>query len=374
LSKKIYIIAAEPSADLHGSALLHELKKLDPDLQTIGWGGDQMAAEGHRLDVHYREASFMGFVEVVRNLPRILSLFKKTKKSILEFRPDLVLLMDYPGFNLRMARWCKEQGFTVYYYISPQVWAWKEKRVETIRRYVDELFVILPFEEPYFRSKNVHVHYYGHPLAQRIVRFQKAADFKSKNGLDDRTILALLPGSRRQEIQAMLPIFLNAAQQRPDLQAVLAGMSLHRALYERIMDREGIRIPVVYDDTYQLLAHAGLACVTSGTATLETALFGVPQLVCYKGGRLSYYIARQLIKVKYISLVNLILDRPLVPELIQDDLSAERILTGLRDLESPEINEQIRSGYRSLQDLLLQEDPSTRIAEYIHQFLGEKGG
>ncbi len=374
MTKKVYIIAAEPSADLHGAALLHELRRIAPEVQTLGWGGDKMAAEGHRIEVHYREASFMGFSEVIKNLPKILSLFRKTKKSILNSRPDLILLMDYPGFNLRMAKWCKKQGFKVYYYISPQVWAWKEKRVETLRQYVDELFVILPFEEPYFRGKNVSVHYFGHPLAKRIQQFEKSPSFRDRHGLDDRPLLALLPGSRRQEIRTMLPVFLQTAQKRPDLQAVLAGMSLHRELYESIMSTEGCTIKIVYDDTYQVLAHAQLACVTSGTATLETALFGVPQLVCYKGNPLSYYIARQLIKVKYISLVNLILDQPLVPELIQDQMSSTTLPAALQEIESSEINARIREGYRKLQDLLLREDPSIRIAEYIAKQLSTVTG
>ncbi|MBK9272016.1 MAG: lipid-A-disaccharide synthase [Saprospiraceae bacterium] len=352
---KWYIIAAEASGDLHGSQLIRALKDLHPDSETRGWGGDLMLKEGHQLDVHYRSASFMGFVEVLKNLPKIVKLFRITKKNIDTYKPDAIILVDYPGFNLRMAKWASEKGFKVFYYIAPQLWAWKEKRIEIIKRYVSKLFVILPFEEKYFRERGVNASYYGHPLSKSIQEFKTSAEFIQYKKKLNQPILALLPGSRIQEIKTMLPFFLNAVKDLKGVQIMVAGMTQHKALYTSILVEHSANIELYYDSTYQILSIADFAFVTSGTATLETGLFGVPQIVCYKGNPLSYIIAKRLIKIKYISLVNLILDKAVITELIQDQLNAENLRLELQKLMNPEHKNKILEGYQSLHKLLYNE-------------------
>jgi len=363
LKLKLYIIAAEASGDLHGSQLLHALKNLNPEIETRGWGGDLMAKEGHQLDVHYCKASFMGFVEVIKNLPYILRLFKITKKSIQSFQPDAIILMDYPGFNLRMAKWAHLEGYKVFYYIAPQIWAWKEKRIEIIKKYVDKLFVILPFEENYFEERGVNVSYYGHPLANSINKFETNSFFKEYKQVAHQAILALLPGSRVQEIKTMLPVFLESVKDLKDVKILLAGMHQHQDLYLSILGDSSSQVEIYYDSTYQILSIADFALVTSGTATLETGLFGVPQIVCYKGNPLSYMIAKKLIKIKYISLVNLILDRPLVTELIQDSMNANNLRLELEKLMEPEHKNKILEGYQSLHSSLYNENSYHLTAE-----------
>lgn len=305
------------------------------DVQIHAWGGDLMEKAGAMILKHYKELAFMGFWEVLTNIRTISRNFKLCREQILDFKPDAVVFIDYPGFNLRMAKFCKEQGIKTLYYISPQVWAWKQNRVKKIKEFVDQMYVILPFEKPFYDQFGYEVEFVGHPLIDAIENFKKEAltgtDFRAKHGLDDRPIIALLPGSRNQEIKVKLPIMLSVIHQFKDYQFVIAGApSKDKPFYEEFL--VGSNVALVENDTYNLLnnSHAGL--VTSGTATLETALFKVPEVVCYKGSNISYQIAKRVIKVKYISLVNLIQDKEIVKELIQGELTKENIVLELKKL------------------------------------------
>ena len=321
---RYYLIAGEASGDLHGSHLIRAIKNADKEAAIRCWGGDLMQeASGNEVVKHYRQLAFMGFLEVVKNLPTILSNLKFCKKDILAFRPDVLVLIDYPGFNLRIAKWAKKQGFKVAYYISPQVWAWKENRGKEMKRSIDEMMVILPFEKDYFAKKwNWPVAYVGHPLMEAIQNFKG----KNKSALRfEKPVIALLPGSRKQEISIKLPLMLEVTEIFPDYQFIIAkAPGIEDAFYESYIHRSP-NISTLSNQTYALLQQATAALVTSGTATLETALFGVPQVVCYKGSRISYEIARRVIKVKFISLVNLIMNQPVIPELIQNDLNRQRL-------------------------------------------------
>lgn len=365
---KYYIIAGEASGDLHGSNLIKELKKLDTTASIRCWGGELMEAAGGTLVKHYRDLAFMGFIEVVKNLPTILNNLKFCKQDIQHFQPDVLVLIDYPGFNLRMAKWAKEQGFKVIYYISPQVWAWKESRTKTIKQVVDKMLVILPFEKEFYDKWNYKVEYVGHPLAQVVHDFLGQAP---KPSLSTKPIIAVLPGSRKQEVATKLPIMLSVAKEFPQYQFIVAkAPSLENDFYEGILkDYPGTQ--TVKNETYNLLAQAGAALVTSGTATLETALFGVPQVVCYKGSSVSYQIAKRLIKIKYISLVNLIMDKPVVKELIQNDLTTANLKKELEDiLHNPRRAAQIKTDYQALKNLLQQQhSASARAAQEIVGFL-----
>ena len=377
---KYYIIAGEASGDLHGSWLVRGLHQADPDARVRGWGGDLMAREGMQLDVHYRDTAFMGFVEVVRNLPTILRLMAKCKRDILAFQPDALILIDYPGFNLRMAQWARARGIKVFYYISPQVWAWKEGRVATIRRAVDRMFVILPFEQAFYARHGIEVSYFGHPLVDEVTDFLEGqapdrAAFAERHGLDtDTPIVALLPGSRKQEIRRALGVMLEVAQRQPHRQFVIAGApSMDPECYSPFFARaRSDNLHLVHNQTWPLLSVADAALVTSGTATLETAMFGVPQVVCYRGNYLSYLIARRLIKVPYISLVNLIMGEALVTELIQDDFNAARTAAELDQLFDPERLAQVQSGYAALRKKLGQPGVARRVADEIVSLLSQK--
>jgi lipid-A-disaccharide synthase len=313
---RYYIIAGEASGDLHGSNLIKALHKKDTAADIRCWGGDRMQAAGATLVKHYRDLAFMGFVEVIKHLPVILRNIDFCKKDILEYKPDVLVLIDYPGFNMRIAEWARKQGIKIVYYISPQVWAWKEKRVEKIRRDVDLMLVILPFEVDFYNKWNYKVQYVGHPLIE-VVQEELSTPVKQ---LSNKPIIALLPGSRKQEIALKLPIMLQMVEHYPECQFVVAqAPSQPEELYTSIIGNK--KVLIAKNETYNLLKQARAALVTSGTATLETALFKVPQIVCYKGNQVSYWLAKKLIKVKYISLVNLIMDRPVVKELIQGDLN-----------------------------------------------------
>jgi lipid-A-disaccharide synthase len=364
--ERLYIIAGEASGDLHGAALVRALRARRPDLQIRGWGGDQMAAAGCTVVKHYRDLAFMGFVEVLRNLRTIRGNFAFARRDIAAFRPDAVIFIDYPGFNLRLLPWVKRQGIRTVWYIAPQVWAWHQSRVRQIRQFVDELLVILPFEKEFFESHGVPCHFTGHPLAHRIATYRPDPGFSARYGLDaDRPLIALLPGSRSQEIRGMLPVMLEVARTRPDLQwALAAAPSQPDELYQALIPRDNPLV-IVRNATYDLLAHARAAMVTSGTATLETALFGVPQVVVYKGNPLSYQIARRLIRVRYISLVNLLLDRPLVRELIQGELTVPHLHQALAELLDPDGAARIREGYDALRQSLAGSDASAKAAEII---------
>lgn len=366
MGRRIYILAGEASGDLHAGALVRALKELQPDLQIRGWGGDHMAAAGCTVVKHYRDLAFMGFVEVVRNLSTIRRNFAFARKDILDFRPDTVVFVDYPGFNLRLLPWVKRQGFRTVWYIAPQVWAWHASRVKILRRWADELLIILPFEAEFFASHGVTARFVGHPLASRIGSFRADPQFRTKWGLDpEGPIAALLPGSRGQELQGILPVMLETARRRADLQWVIAAApSLPDSLYLEMIP-EGQAIHLVRDATYDLLAHSHVALVTSGTATLETALFRVPEVVLYKGNPISFWIARRLVNIAYISLVNLLLDRPHVRELIQHEMTAEKVLEALQELEDPVQRQRIMEGYEELWKSLGGRDASSEAAQVI---------
>lgn len=365
---KYYIIAGEASGDLHGSNLIKELVKLDRQAQIRAWGGDKMKDAGADVVKHYRDLAFMGFIEVIKNLPTILDNLKFCKKDILQFQPDVLVLIDYPGFNLRIAKWAKQQGLKIIYYISPQVWAWKEGRVKSIKQVVDKMLVILPFEEKFYQQWSYKVEYVGHPLVQVVNDFLEK---HSKEELSEKPIVALLPGSRKQEVAKKLPIMLEASKNFQDYQFVVAKTSsLDENFYSDFL-KGYPNVSSVKDQTYSLLSQATAALVTSGTATLETALFGVPEVVCYKGSNVSYQIAKRLVKIKYISLVNLIMDKPIVKELIQTDLTVNNLVKELDSiLHKGQKVQQIKNDYADLKHLLQKEsNASARAAQEIVGFL-----
>lgn len=346
-----YIIAGEASGDLHGSNLIRAIRQQDPVSEIRCWGGDMMEAAGAQLVKHYRDLAFMGFAEVVQNLPTILRNIRFCKADILAFQPDVLVLIDYPGFNLRIAEWGKTKGLRIAYYISPQVWAWKENRVKKMKQCIDTMLCILPFEKDYYKTRwNWEVEYVGHPLVEVIERKQLEA-----NSLETlpRSIIALLPGSRKQEISKKLPIMLEVAKSFPAYEFVVAkAPGLEDAFYAPFLAAYQ-NVSSVRNQTYDLLMRSKAALVTSGTATLETALFAVPEVVCYKGSNISYQIAKRLIRIKYISLVNLIMDKPVVKELIQDTLTTANLVTELNALlHNEERKKQLAQDYTALKDLL----------------------
>ncbi|HBF19748.1 MAG: lipid-A-disaccharide synthase [Owenweeksia sp.] len=323
---KYYIIAGEASGDLHGSNLMKALKKKDPQADFRVWGGDRMAAEGGELVKHFKDLAFMGFVEVVMNLRTILGNLRFCKSDLDDYNPDALILIDYPGFNLRMAEYAHLKGYKVIYYISPQIWAWKQNRVHKIKRTVDRMLCILPFEKEFYARFDFDVDFVGHPLIDAIDGREVVNPVQRKDslGLSEKPVIALLPGSRKQEISSMLPVMLKAVQKKKDYQVVIAAApSQDRSFYEDLIGNA--QVEIVEGRTYDLLEVADAALVTSGTATLETALFKVPEVVCYKGSWMSYWIARQLVKVNYISLVNLIMDKEVVTELIQGEMNPRRV-------------------------------------------------
>lgn len=369
---KYYFIAGEASGDLHGSNLAKALLEKDKDAAIQGWGGDLMQTAGVTITKHYKELAFMGFAEVVKNIRTIFKNFKLCKEDITQFKPYTIVLIDYPGFNLRMAKWAKEQGYKVVYYISPQIWAWKESRIHSIKKYVDEMIVILPFEKDFYKKHHYEVHYVGHPLLNLI------NDFKNKHsrelvmaelGLKTEKIIALLPGSRKQEISIKLPIMLSAVKHFPSYQFIVAkAPGTDESFYKEIISGYE-NVSTIENKTYQLLSVAEAALVTSGTATLETALFKVPEIICYKGGNISYQLAKRLIKIKYIGLVNLILDRPLVQELIQKELNEKNILEELNTIVlGGSKRTTIMKGYEDLQNILQStENASILAAEIVYE-------
>lgn len=369
---RYYIISGEASGDLHGSNLIRELKKADDQANFRCWGGDLMLAAGGEIVKHYRSLAFMGFVEVIRNLGKIRANFKFCKQDILSYQPDVVILIDYPGFNLRMARYIHERGLKVFYYISPQVWAWNRSRVKKIKKFVDQMFVILPFEKAFYEEYNYKVDFVGHPLLDAIKGGMLTSDkeeFRIKNNLDSKKIIALLPGSRKQEINLMLPVMLQLVKKYPDYQFVLAGApSIEHEFYSSYLISTDVR--VVYNETYNLLAGAYAAVVTSGTATLETALFRVPEVVCYSGNYFSYLLAKMLIRVKYISLVNLIMDHKIVQELIQNELNAKNLINEMdRILLDENYRNQMLKNMDELAKKLGGQGASERTAKLMINYL-----
>lgn len=363
---KYYIIAGEASGDLHGSNLMKALKQKDSDVEFRFWGGDLMKAQGGDLVKHYRDLAFMGFLEVAKNLRTILNNIKFCKQDIRVYKPDVLILVDYPGFNLRIAKFAKELGIKVVYYISPQLWAWKESRVEIIRKYVDEMMVILPFEEDFYKKHGVHSHFVGHPLLDAISNLKEinVENFKAENGLNEKEIIALLPGSRKQEVEKMLDMMLSVRPYFKEHQFVIAGApSLPKEFYQQYVDDN---VHFVSNKTYDLLRCSKAALVTSGTATLETALLNIPEVVCYRGSKISYAIAKRLVKnINYISLVNLIMDREVVKELIQNDLNTSNLVEELKKILVGEKRDQVLKDYELLREKLGGEGASENAAEVI---------
>lgn len=374
---RYYIIAGEASGDLHGSYLVKELKHLDVGADIRCWGGDKMAAAGATLVKHYSELAFMGFVEVIKNLPTIFRNLAFCKQDILQYKPGVLILIDYPGFNLRIAGWAKKQGIKIVYYISPQVWAWKESRVKGIKNNVDKMLVILPFEKDFYSKWNYAVEYVGHPLIE-VVDSWKASHAASAGGyrpfLNDHlpgALIAVLPGSRRQEILKKLPVMLEVSKNFPGFRFIVAkAPGIDNDFYDQLLAPYS-NVSSVVNKTYELLNEAKAALVTSGTATLETALFDVPEVVCYKGSAISYQIARRLIKIKYICLVNLIMDKEVVKELIQDKLTPENLTRALKEiLYDPAKQLQLNKDYTALKALLSKEgNASANAAKSIYSFV-----
>ncbi|MFO7746150.1 MAG: lipid-A-disaccharide synthase [Psychroflexus sp.] len=364
---KYYIIAGEASGDLHASNLMQAIREKDASADFRFWGGDLMQEVGGTLVKHYRELAFMGFWEVITNLKTILKNIKICKEDVSRFQPDAIIFVDYPGFNMRIAKWAKEQGIATHYYVSPQIWAWKENRIKDIKRDVDHMYVILPFEKDFYEEKHdFKVHFVGHPLLDQIEKRKEISfeDFKDKHQLDDKPIIALLPGSRKQEISKMLTVMLSVVPNYPSYQFVIAGApSQDEEFYTSIVSDSKVKL--IQNDTYNLLSKSHAALVTSGTATLETALFDVPEVVCYKGNLISYLIAKQIVKLDYISLVNLIMDREVVKELIQNEFTSKKLKIELDKILDSSKRKTLLSDYKDLKTKLGGVGASRRTAELI---------
>jgi lipid-A-disaccharide synthase len=362
---KYYIIAGEASGDLHASNLIREIRKLDPSAEFRCWGGDLMEKQGGVIVKHYRDLAFMGFLEVLVNLRTILGNLGFCKQDILEYRPDALILVDYPGFNLRIAKFAHNHKVPVIYYISPQLWAWKQSRVKTIRSSVDKMIVILPFEKEFYAKQGVEVEFAGHPLLDALAEKTASPVVPDKG----KRLVALLPGSRQQEIKKVLPVMLSVTGYFPDVDFAIAGVAaLGEDFYRKLIPDSAV--PVIMNRTYDLLKQSSAALVTSGTATLETALIGIPEVVCYKGGAVSYLIARQVIKVKYISLVNLIMDKPIVRELIQGQLNTQNIREELELLlNDRDYRDRMAGGFDDLRRHLGGAGASAKAASVVVRFL-----
>lgn len=372
---KYYIIAGEASGDLHASNLMKELKVQDPDASFRFWGGDLMQAQGGELVKHYRETAFMGFLTVVKNLGKIRANFNLCEKDLLDFDPDVLILVDYPGFNLRMAKFARKHHIRVHYYISPKVWAWKESRVKKIKAYVDRMFTIFPFETEFYQKHDYEVSFGGNPLLDAIEsrpnKGEKFTEFAKRNSLSDKPIIALLAGSRKQEIERVLPVMLECVGSFPDYQFVIAAApAITKEFYASVVGETDVQF--VYGQTYDLLQQSQAAVVTSGTATLETALLRIPQVVCYLtgGGKILFEIGKRILKVKYISLVNLIMDKLIVKELIQHTCTKEMITEELNQiLFEKEYRSQMFHNYQLLNEKLGGPGASARFARMIYQDL-----
>ncbi|WP_224491602.1 lipid-A-disaccharide synthase [Robertkochia flava] len=366
---KYYLIAGEASGDLHGSNLIKALAKTDPDANFRCWGGDLMQAAGATLVRHYKEQSFMGFFEVLKNLPAIFRNITSCKEDIEAYKPDVIIFIDYSGFNLRIAKWAKENSFRTFYYVSPQVWASREGRIKAIKRDIDEMFVILPFEKEFYEKKHQFpVNFTGHPLLDALDQQKRTQPdaFRKEFNLDEREIIALLPGSRKQEITNMLEVMLKVAAGYKQYQFVIAGApSQDFDFYRQFIGSS--HVSFIPGRTYDLLHASKAALVTSGTATLETALLKIPQVVCYKANWISYQIAKRIITLKFISLVNLIMDREVVTELIQDDFNEKRLKEELDHILDPEVRSRILSDYEELEQKLGGKGASEKAAKLIYE-------
>ena len=365
---KYYLVAGEASGDLHGANLMKALKDADASPEFRYFGGDKMKAEGGELVKHYADMAFMGFTEVLLNLQTILRNMKACKQDIKAYAPDVLILIDFPGFNLKIAEFAKQQGIKVCYYISPKVWAWNQKRVLKIKKVVDKMFCILPFEVAFYRQWGMEVDYVGNPLLDEKAAFVPDPQFRSKNNLGDSDIIAFLPGSRKQEIERLLPDMLSITEDFPDHQFVVAAApGFLTAYYQQFIGGKNVRL--VFGQTYDLLNVAHAAVVASGTATLETALFKVPQVVVYRGGAISIAIARMLVKIRFISLVNLIMDREIVTELIQEDCNQANITEYLVSLTGGTKREEMLDDYNDLAVIMGDPGASARTAKLILSFL-----
>lgn len=370
-NSKFYIIAGEASGDLHASNLMRAMLAEKSDCEFRFWGGDEMIKVSNTCVKHIKELAFMGFVEVLMNIKTIFKNLKSCKDDILQYKPDAIILVDYPGFNLRIAKWAHQQNIKVIYYISPQIWAWKQNRVYTIKKVVDEMYVILPFEKDFYKKFDFEVTYIGHPLLDAIENYKKTNEisllqFIEQNKLSNKPIIAVLPGSRKQEVSKKLPIMLDALKDFKEYQIVIAGApNLEPDFYQPYIERSN-NLHLVHSKTYDLLSCSELAVVTSGTATLETALFEVPEVVCYIGSPVSYLIAKQLIKIKFISLVNLIMNREVVKELIQNNCNAQTIKNEVSQLiiGKPK-REQMLNDYKELKKILGEGGASKKIAQSL---------
>jgi len=365
-----YLIAGEASGDLHGSNLMREIVALDPSARFRFWGGDKMAKYGGEPVKHINELAFMGFKEVLLNIRAIFKNLSLCKKELREYKPDVLVLIDYPGFNMRIAKFAKKIGIKVTYYIAPQAWAWNQSRVKALKRDVDQLLVILPFEKEFFSRHGINTTFVGHPLLDALQMHEiiSKSNFPI-SGSENNPLIALLPGSRAQEIEAALPVMARVADKFPQCRFVIAGLSLHdNGFYEQILEKcnNKANIEVVFDQTYSLLSHSTAAIVTSGTATLETALLNIPQVVCYRIGGISYQIAKRLIKIKYISLVNLVANRQVVRELIQKDFNEETLATELHNLiNNRQYRNKMLEEYQNVKNLIGGPGASKRAAEEV---------
>jgi len=359
---KYYIIAGEASGDLHASNLIREISKIDRESSFRGWGGDLMQMQGADIVKHYRELAFMGFTEVLINLHTIIDNFRACKNDILFFNPDVIILVDYPGFNIRIAGFARKKGFRVFYYISPQLWAWHVSRVKKIKKSIDKMFVILPFEKEFYFKFGVSVDFVGHPLLDAI------SETGEENDLTPRDIIAILPGSRKQEIRKILPAMLSVIPFFKNNRFIIAGMSsIGKEFYEKFIEHYNIEI--VIDDTYTLLRKSAAAIVTSGTATLETAILNVPQVVCYKANPISYLLARWLARIKFIALPNLIAGGEVVKELIQNNLNTGNLACELKGLLTLEIASAIKKDYEKIRSALGAKGSSERTARLMINYL-----
>ncbi|NHB67190.1 lipid-A-disaccharide synthase [Perlabentimonas gracilis] len=362
---KYYLIAGEASGDLHASNLMQGILQHDPQAQFRFFGGDLMASKGGELVKHYREMSFMGFWEVLVNLRQISRNLNYCKKDIAQYKPDAVILVDYPGFNMRIARFAKQAGYKVFYYIAPKVWAWKESRVKALRKYVDKLLIIFPFEVDYFKKHGIDAVYCGNPLVDSLVEAERDGAFIQRNELGTKPIIALLAGSRVQEVKHNLPVMISLAGKLSAYQLVIAGApSLDYSVYEPYV--KGSEVKIIFNQTQELLKHSVAAVVTSGTATLEAALLNVPEVVCYRGSLASMLIAGMFIKVKYISLVNLIMNAEVVRELIQFKLNSQTLFDELSSvLPGQPGREKMLNNFAQLREILGDKGASNRFAEAI---------
>ena len=344
------------------------LSENDDQSEFRFWGGDLMQSAGGTLVKHYRDLAFMGFSEVIMNLRTILNNIKFCKRDILKYQPNVLILVDYPGFNMRIAEFASSKGMKVFYYISPQIWAWKKSRVHKIKKVVDKMFVILPFEKAFYARYDYPVEFVGHPLLDAIndtKKYQPEKEFRRRNQLSEKPLVALFAGSRKQEISRMLPVMLNIVNDFPDYQFVVAGApSIDESFYHRMMNKSNVILTA--GETSNLLQHAHAALVTSGTATLEVALYNVPQVVCYKGDFVSYTIARKIVNVKYISLVNLIMDREIVAELIQQDFNEDNLRTELNKILTETTRKKMLVEYQELKEKLGGKGASARTAKLIY--------